>query len=100
MKPTINPSGCLTAACVMTRRGLLGRLAAAVSALAVIPLRPLSFGTASPPEGRPVVSFHLDRPYLDWSGMAIPYHPPLGARSAEVAAHLTEEMLRRTSIST
>ena len=88
------------AASAMTRRGLLGRLAALVSALAMLPLRPLGFRAVPPPESRAIVSFHLDRPYLDWSGTAFPYHPPLGARSAEVAANLTEEMLRRTLIYT
>jgi len=83
----------------MTRRRLLGALATAVSALAVVRFEGLFPPTASRKEGRcAVVSFHLDQPYLDWSGTAVPYYPPPGARSADVAAHLTEEMLRRISI--
>jgi hypothetical protein len=38
----------------------------------------------------PVVSFHLDRPYVDLSGEAIPYRPPAGARGGEAIAELGE----------
>jgi len=75
-------------------------MAAAASALAVASFEGFFPATASRRQShRAVVSFHLDQPYLDWSGTAVPYYPPPGARSAEVAAHLTEEMLRRTCIS-
>jgi hypothetical protein len=40
---------------------------------------------------RPVVSFHMDQPYVDYSGTAEPYVPPAGARSAEFLASLDEE---------
>jgi hypothetical protein len=44
----------------------------------------------------PVVSFYMDRPYLDPTGMAEPYVPPAGARSAQPLAELSdEEFLRR-----
>jgi hypothetical protein len=79
----------------MTRRGLLGALAALGSAFAMIPFRVLCAQTKSSKIGCAIVSFHMDQPYLDWSGTAVPYHPPPGARSADVAAHLSEEMLRR-----
>lgn len=98
MNPTIDPNACSTAD--MTRRSLLGRLAALASALAANAFRPLLSNVASPQQGHAIVSFHLDRPYLDWSGTAIPYHPPLGARSGQAAAHLTEEMFRRTYLCT
>jgi len=45
--------------------------------------------------GPPVVSFFLDQPYLDTSGRATPYRPPLGLRSAQPLAGLSEEELRR-----
>ncbi len=97
MNPTMDENSCSVATFGMTRRRLLALLATATSALTVLGLEGLP--TASRKQGRrAVVSFHLDQPYLDWSGTAVPYYPPPGARSAEVAAHLTEEMLRRISI--
>lgn len=44
--------------------------------------------------GSPVVSFHMDQPYLDMTGTAIPYYPPPGMRSGESAARLSEEVFR------
>ena len=44
----------------------------------------------------PVVSFHLDRPYLDLTGLEKPYVPPAGMRSgAPLAALGEEEILSR-----
>jgi hypothetical protein len=37
----------------------------------------------------------MDQPYLDTTGKAAPYHPPVGARSAAPVAHLSEEAFRR-----
>jgi len=39
----------------------------------------------------PVVSFYMDRPYLDPTGMAEPYVPPAGARSGQPLAELSDE---------
>jgi hypothetical protein len=39
----------------------------------------------------PVVSFYMDRPYLDPTGMAEPYVPPAGARSGQPLAALSDE---------
>jgi hypothetical protein len=39
----------------------------------------------------PVVSFHLDRPYLDLTGVGKPYIPPAGMRSGAPLAALSEE---------
>lgn len=39
----------------------------------------------------PIVTFHMDRPYLDPTGTAEPYHPPTGTRSGQVLAELGEE---------
>jgi len=84
----------------MTRRTLLATAAALGSGLAAIPFRSLFSQGASGSEGRPaVVSFHMDQPYLDWSGTAVPYYPAPGARSAQGVAHLSEEMFRRHLIS-
>ena len=49
---------------------------------------------AQPPaEQQPVVSFHMDQPYIDYSGTAEPYVPPVGARSAAHAASFDEETI-------
>ncbi|HTW37691.1 MAG TPA: hypothetical protein VMD49_03905 [Steroidobacteraceae bacterium] len=37
----------------------------------------------------PVVGFHMDRPFLDPTGMAEPYVPPAGTRSGQALAELT-----------
>jgi hypothetical protein len=50
--------------------------------------------TAPPNQRKPVVSFHNDRPYLDATGMADSYLPPLGARSGQPLAELSEEEYR------
>lgn len=41
----------------------------------------------------PVVSFHLDQPYLDLTGLEKPYVPPAGLRSGASLATLTEEQI-------
>ena len=70
-------------------------LAALGGALAMAPYK-IVLADAMPSFGRrAVVSFHMDQPYLDRSGTAIPYHPPLGARSGQAAADLSEEDFRR-----
>lgn len=44
----------------------------------------------------PVVGFHMDRPYLDPTGLAEPYVPPSGTRSGQMLAELSEsEFLSR-----
>ncbi len=42
----------------------------------------------------PVVSFHLDQPYLDMTGRGIPYRPPPGMRSGQPVAELSEHAFR------
>lgn len=90
----------------VTRRDFLGHAIAAVSAGAALLAGAVQAGGRSlegvaPREttGRPrppLVSFHIDRPYLDFSGTAEPYIPPAGARSAEPAAALSDaEFWRR-----
>jgi hypothetical protein len=85
---------------MITRRDFVAKLAVAGAAWGVICLVPGAaiFGNATPDRrkiGREVVSFHMDRPYLDPTGRAMPYHPPRGARSAEHAGRLSEEAFRR-----
>jgi hypothetical protein len=84
---------------MLTRRDFVAKLAvagAAVGAFAIAPGAVLQVETsaASQRVPREVVSFHMDRPYVDRTGTAMPYRPPRGARSAEPVAHLTEEAFR------
>jgi hypothetical protein len=41
----------------------------------------------------PVVSFHMDAPYLDCSGTGVPYRPSSGARGGEALEALSEAEL-------
>jgi hypothetical protein len=50
-----------------------------------------------PPQPKPVVSFFLDQPYLDPSGLGEPYLPPQGLRGGEPLARLTERELRHNA---
>jgi hypothetical protein len=93
----------------ITRRTFLGQVAATVGAGAALlagavqVARPVpGIATRETARGRPsasrppVVSFHIDRPYLDLSGTAEPYIPPAGARSGQPAAALSDvEFWRR-----
>ena len=86
----------------MTRREFVAQAVAAVAAIGAFSAAPGAaaavFGEARAalwPARKPVVSFHMDRPYLDPTGMAKPYYPPRGLRSAEPAARLSEEAFRR-----
>ena len=82
---------------LLTRRGFIGVVAVAGVALAAAPYTAmLAEATAMRPHA--IVSFHMDRPYIDRSGMAMPYYPPLGARSGQFAARLSEEEFRRSCI--
>jgi hypothetical protein len=42
----------------------------------------------------PVISFHMDQPYIDPSGAAPPYVPPQGARAAAPLLDCDDELLR------
>ncbi|MBX5461663.1 MAG: hypothetical protein IRZ28_11305 [Steroidobacteraceae bacterium] len=87
-----------------TRRGFckqvaLAGTAAAISGLAGSARAVTAFfdrqraGASAQPVARPVVSFHLDQPYLDSTGHGVPYRPPAGLRSAEGIAEMSEEAL-------
>jgi hypothetical protein len=78
---------------MMTRREFIGivMVAGAAAAIAVVP----EICAAGPVRRRDVVSFHMDRPYIDHTGTAMPYLAPVGARAGEAAAQLSEEAFRR-----
>ena len=48
----------------------------------------------NPTGDAPVVAFHMDLLYLDWSGRAAEYVPPAGLRSAEILGQLSETEFR------
>lgn len=85
---------------MLTRRDFVAKLVRAGAAIGAFALAPgakwLAEAPASPVEQRrPVVSFHMDRPYIDPTGTAMPYRPPSGARSGAPAARFSEETFRR-----
>jgi hypothetical protein len=45
--------------------------------------------------GVPVLSLHLDQPYLDPTGTAEPYRPAAGLRSADAIAGMSDMELSR-----
>jgi hypothetical protein len=85
---------------MLTRRDFVAKLAVASAAIGAFALAPeaawTAEGSASPvPARKPVVSFHMDRPYVDPTGTAMPYLPPSGARSGAPVARFSEEAFRR-----
>ena len=85
---------------MLTRRDFVAKLAVAGAAIGAFALAPgaacAAQGSASSVQSRtPVVSFHMDRPYIDPTGTAMPYRPPGGARSGAPAARCSEEAFRR-----
>ncbi len=84
----------LGVAATLTRRTFMGAIALGGAAL-VVPAGTLLAQTERAGGcGSPVVSFHMDQPYLDMTGTAIPYYPPPGLRSGDSAARLSEEVFR------
>jgi hypothetical protein len=83
----------------VTRRAFIGEIALAGAALSALPM--IRDGRATVGRGARVtraqggvVAFHMDQPYWDASGVAVPYLPPQGMRSAAPIAHLSEAELR------
>ncbi|HXO87871.1 MAG TPA: hypothetical protein VN885_04415 [Candidatus Acidoferrales bacterium] len=75
---------------MLTRREFVAKLAVG-AALAAMPAKMC----AALPRGQTaVVSIHMDQPYLDTTGRALPYDPPVGLRAAAPVAHLTETEFR------
>ncbi len=62
----------------------------ASNAMRAAPVAP-GASVASRAAAAPVVSFHLDQPYLDLTGLEKPYVPPAGMRSGAPLAALSEE---------
>jgi hypothetical protein len=87
---------------VLTRRALVKTFAFAAAAFAVLPsavhAAVTAGGHSAAPTRQPVVSFYMDRLYLDSTGTAVPYLSPSGMRSAAPLAHLSDEALRRAQL--
>lgn len=76
---------------MMSRRALAKRLAGALvvfiaARVGVLRTRPNA-----------VVSFFLDQPHLDTSGLGKPYRPPQGLRAGQPLARLSEQEFRHIS---
>ncbi len=68
-----------------TRRQFIREVAAGVVVIESIPLPALCA-----PRGKPAVSFFLDQPYWDPTGLQAPYRPPRGTRSGQALVELSE----------
>lgn len=87
----------------LTRRALLGDLAIAGAGLTAMPVFSACRGLVpgrhavkvAAARSHGVVSFHMDQPYLDATGNAMPYYHPSGMRSGAPAEHLSEDAFRR-----
>ena len=83
----------------LSRRVFLARVAAGGAVAVTLPhpfamAAPAESTSADPAALRPVVGFYMDRPYLDLSGTAEPYIGPVGTRSGQVLADLSETEYR------
>ena len=90
----------------ITRRSLAKRMVgvlfgaftargAAARILSGDPAKPIdAVPSGIPGQPTPVVSFFLDQPYLDMSGLGKPYQPPRGLRAGQPLAALTEQEFR------
>jgi len=95
MSKSMNENSRTAAGSALTRRSFMYVMGAA-GAAAAMPGEFLSLKTTRTSRRGAIVSFHMDQPYLDWSGTAVPYFPPPGVRSGDAVAHLTEEDFRRS----
>jgi hypothetical protein len=88
----------------LTRRTFVRGIALAGAAFGFIPCARATGLFAAPDASRisspelnsshAVISFHMDQPYLDASGSALPYNFPEGTRSVALAAGWSENVLR------
>jgi len=97
MSKSTNENSRMAAGSALTRRSFMYVMGAAVAVIAM-PGEFFSVKTTRTSRRGAVVSFHMDQPYLDWSGTAVPYSPPQGVRSGDAVAHLTEEDFRRSFV--
>ncbi len=77
---------------MLTRRNFMTECAAAGAAIAAMPA---SVFAAMPHARSAVIAIHMDQPYVDTTGRALPYVPPDGVRGGMPVAHLSETEFRR-----
>jgi hypothetical protein len=70
----------------------MAECAAAGAAMAAMPGAVFA---AMPDARSAVVAIHMDQPYVDATGRALPYLPPDGMRGGTPVAHLSETEFRR-----
>jgi hypothetical protein len=75
---------------MLTRREFVGELAAG----AVMAALGTRISALRPAAHAAVVSIHMDQPYIDRSGRALPYLPPPGMCAAAPVEHLSETEFR------
>jgi hypothetical protein len=82
---------------MLTRRDFIAELAVASATMvaAVAPMTVNIFAAAPAAARTAVVSIHMDQPYIDTTGKALPYLPPSGVRAGASVAHLSESEFRR-----
>ncbi len=74
---------------MLRRRDFIVELAIAGAAVCTLPAGIVVPGQAGARAA--VVAIHMDQPYLDTTGRALPYRPPDGVRAGAPVAHLSEE---------
>jgi hypothetical protein len=83
---------------MLTRRDFISELAFAGAAMAPMAMLPAGIFAAVPAVRGPVVSIHMDQPYLDTTGRALPYVPPNGVRAGAPIGNLSEAEFRSCQI--
>jgi len=76
---------------MLTRRNFMAECAAVGAAIAAMPTHVFA---AMPHARSAVIAIHLDQPYVDATGRALPYLPPDGVRGGMAVAHLNETEFR------
>ncbi|MDR3720987.1 MAG: twin-arginine translocation signal domain-containing protein [Candidatus Acidoferrales bacterium] len=81
---------------MLTRRDFIAELAFAGAAMAPIAMLPEGILAPGQMGARAaVVSIHMEQPYIDATGRALPYLPPDGLCAGAPVAHLSETEFRR-----
>jgi hypothetical protein len=82
---------------MLTRRDFIVELAVSSAAIgaATGPFSANIFAAAPAAAPTAIVSIHMDQPYIDTTGRALPYLPPGGVRAGASAAYLSETEFRR-----
>ncbi len=81
---------------MLTRRDFMAELAVSGAAMATMAMAQAGiFAVAQSGARAAVVSIHMDQPYVDVTGRALPYVPPAGVRAGAPVDNLSEAEFRR-----